>query len=62
MFKVLSLMLSYRNGAEKSGLFCVASTVIERMKAEQDVAIPQIIEEMRNYREHIVSCVVNFFS
>ena len=52
-------VLVFRNGADRSGLFCVAATVIERMQVEQDVAIAQVIEEMRNYREEIVSSVVS---
>ncbi|XP_052776954.1 uncharacterized protein LOC128214498 isoform X2 [Mya arenaria] len=48
------------NGADRSGLFCVASTVLERMKIEQDVAITQVIKEMRNYREQIIPSVDQF--
>ncbi|WAR24853.1 PTPRT-like protein, partial [Mya arenaria] len=48
------------NGADRSGLFCVASAVLERMKIEQDVAIAQVIKEMRNYREQIIPSVDQF--
>ncbi|XP_052776637.1 uncharacterized protein LOC128214286 isoform X2 [Mya arenaria] len=48
------------NGADRSGLFCVASVVLERMKIEQDVAITQVIKEMRNYREHIIPSLEQF--
>ncbi|WAR24562.1 PTPRU-like protein, partial [Mya arenaria] len=43
-----------------SGLFCVASAVLERMKIEQDVAITQVIKEMRNYREQLIPSVEQF--
>ncbi|WAR24538.1 PTPRU-like protein [Mya arenaria] len=49
-----------RNGADRSGLFCVASAVLEGMKVEQDVAITQVIKEMRNYREQIIPSVEQF--
>ncbi|XP_052777233.1 receptor-type tyrosine-protein phosphatase epsilon-like [Mya arenaria] len=48
------------NGADRSGLLCVASAVLERMKVEQDVAITQVIKEMRNYREQIIPSVDQF--
>ncbi|WAR24622.1 PTPRM-like protein [Mya arenaria] len=48
------------NGADRSGLFCVASAVLERMKIEQDVAITQVIKEIRNYREQIIPSVDQF--
>ncbi|WAR24556.1 PTPRT-like protein [Mya arenaria] len=48
------------NGADRSGLFCVASAVLERLKIEQDVAITQVIKEMRNYREQIIPSVDQF--
>jgi len=35
-----------RDGAEKSGLLCVVSVVLERMQVEQDVAIGHVIEEL----------------
>ncbi|XP_052778123.1 receptor-type tyrosine-protein phosphatase alpha-like [Mya arenaria] len=47
------------NGSE-SGLFCVVSAVLERMKIEQDVAITQVIKEMRNYREQVIPSVDQF--
>ena len=48
-----------RNGADRSGLFCVISSVIERMKIEQDVAITSVVEEMRNAREQIIPSLVS---
>ncbi|XP_052778028.1 receptor-type tyrosine-protein phosphatase alpha-like [Mya arenaria] len=47
------------NGADRSGLYCVVSAVLERMRIEQDVAITQVINEMRNYREQIVPSLLN---
>ncbi|WAR24831.1 hypothetical protein MAR_038500 [Mya arenaria] len=51
-----------KNGADRSGLFCVASTVLERMKIEHDVAIAQVIKEMRNYGEQIFLSVVRIYT
>ncbi|KAL3879952.1 hypothetical protein ACJMK2_032228 [Sinanodonta woodiana] len=42
------------NGAERSGLYCVISTVIERLKREKDVAILQTIKRMRAIRHQII--------
>ena len=44
---------------ERSGLFCVISAVIERLKIEQDVAITQVIEQMRCCRDQIIPSVVS---
>ena len=35
------------------------SSVIERMKIEQDVAITSVVEEMRNAREQIIPSLVS---
>lgn len=48
----------YRNGAEKTGLFCVLQVVLERMKIEQDVAIHHVIQQMRSIRPSIIPNVV----
>ncbi|XP_052778049.1 receptor-type tyrosine-protein phosphatase S-like [Mya arenaria] len=57
---VLVHCICLNNGADRSGLFCVASAVLERMKIEQDVAITQVIKEMRNYREQLIPSVEQF--
>ena len=53
------ILFDYRNGVERSGLFCVISAVIERLKIEQDVAITQVIEQMRCCRDQIIPSVVS---
>jgi hypothetical protein len=50
---------SYRNGCDKSGLYCVLATVIERLTIEQDVDIQHIIKQMRNRRPQIIPNYVN---
>ena len=52
---------SYRNGCDKSGLYCVLATVIERLRIEQDVDIQHIIKQMRNRRPQIIPNYVNIF-
>ncbi|KAK3607672.1 hypothetical protein CHS0354_010660, partial [Potamilus streckersoni] len=42
------------NGAERSGLFCVVASLLERTKIEQDVAVEQIIKQMRSRRPQII--------
>ncbi|XP_061182306.1 receptor-type tyrosine-protein phosphatase kappa-like, partial [Saccostrea echinata] len=54
------IIVQCRNGAEKSGLFCVLQVVLERMKIEQDVAIHQVIQHMRSVRPSIISNVEQF--
>ncbi|XP_061182305.1 receptor-type tyrosine-protein phosphatase kappa-like [Saccostrea echinata] len=54
------IVVQCRNGAEKSGLFCVLQVVLERMKIEQDVAIHQVIQHMRSIRPSIISNVEQF--
>jgi len=47
-----SMFLS-RNGVDRTGLLCVVSVVLERLKVEQDVAISHVIKELRSCREQI---------
>ncbi|XP_060591084.1 receptor-type tyrosine-protein phosphatase alpha-like [Ruditapes philippinarum] len=54
------ILVHCMNGADRSGLFCVISSVIERMKIEQDVAIASVVEEMRNAREQIIPCLEQY--
>ncbi|KAK3607676.1 hypothetical protein CHS0354_010665 [Potamilus streckersoni] len=46
------------NGAERSGLFCVIAALIERTKIEHEVAVEQIIKQMRSRRPQIIPNVV----
>ena len=47
-----------RNGVDRSGLLCVVSVVLERLKVEQDVAISHVIKELRSCREQIIPTLV----
>ncbi|XP_060573868.1 uncharacterized protein LOC132731671 [Ruditapes philippinarum] len=42
------------NGATKSGLFCVVMSTLERMREEREVALQQVIKQMRIRRHHII--------
>lgn len=42
------------NGATKSGLFCVIWNVLERMRIDGEVAIPQTIRNLRHRRQQII--------
>jgi len=57
-FKIRACEHYCRNGAERSGLLCVVSVVLERMKVEQDVAIGHVIEELRSCREQLIPTLV----
>ncbi|KAK3607687.1 hypothetical protein CHS0354_010676 [Potamilus streckersoni] len=48
------------NGAERSGLFCVVAALVERTKIEQDVAVEQIIKQMRSIRPQVIQSVDQF--
>ncbi|XP_053395158.1 receptor-type tyrosine-protein phosphatase mu-like [Mercenaria mercenaria] len=54
------ILVHCMNGADRSGLYCVITSVIERMKIEQDVAIAHVIEEMRNAREQIITSLEQY--
>lgn len=43
-----------RNGCDKSGLYCVFATVLERLRIEQDIDIQHIIKQTRNRRPQII--------
>ena len=59
MYQLHAPGIFYRNGVDRSGLFCVIKAVIERLRVEQDVAITQVIEQMRCARDQIVPSVVS---
>ncbi|OPL33592.1 receptor-type mu tyrosine-protein phosphatase, partial [Mytilus galloprovincialis] len=42
------------NGCDKSGLYCVLATVLERLRIEQDIDIQHIIKQIRNKRPQII--------
>ena len=44
-----------RNGGDRSGLLCVVSVVLERLKVEQDVAITHVIKVLRSCRKLYIS-------
>ncbi|KAL3867962.1 hypothetical protein ACJMK2_040804, partial [Sinanodonta woodiana] len=48
------------NGADRSGLFCVIAAVLERAKIEQDVAIEQIVRQLRHRRSQIIPDLEQF--
>jgi len=50
---------SCRDGASRSGLYCVLSSVLERLQVEQKVDIPSVILHMRHQRPHIITSLVH---
>ena len=59
-FRVHCILCISRDGTEKSGLFCVLYALLARTVVEHDVAIAQIIQEMRNRRENVIPNVVSW--
>ncbi|XP_060595140.1 receptor-type tyrosine-protein phosphatase kappa-like [Ruditapes philippinarum] len=55
-----TIVVHCMNGVDKSGLYCVISAVIDRLQIEQDVAISQVIEEMRSAREQVIPSVEQY--
>ena len=55
------MLCIFRNGVDRSGLFCVLYAVIARLRVEQDVAITQVVEQMRCCRDQIIPSVVSGF-
>ncbi|XP_064617191.1 receptor-type tyrosine-protein phosphatase kappa-like [Liolophura sinensis] len=47
--------LVLRDGVTKSGLFCVAWSILERLKVDQNVNILQTVRQMRNNRPEIIT-------
>jgi len=56
----MNICIYCRDGAERSGLLCVVSVVLERMKVEQDIAIGHVIKELWSCREQIIPSLVSF--
>ena len=54
-----SMLIDFgRNGADKSGLFCVLWTVFERMKEDNEVAVADTVKMMRVRRPQIIPTLV----
>lgn len=45
----------------KSGLFCTVATIIERLRAEQEVSVLQTVVQMRSRRPQIVASKVSIY-
>ena len=52
----------FRNGAERSGLFCVALYVAQQIKTQQKVDIFSAVKHVRLYRHLCISNMVRFFT
>jgi len=52
------LSVDFRNGADKSGLFCTVMAILDRVKVEQEVVIPQIIKQLRSTRPQFIPNMV----
>ena len=52
---------NFRNGAERSGLFCVALYVAQQIKTQQKVDIFSAVKHVRLYRLQCISNMVSFF-
>ena len=59
--KVPSNFYHFRNGAERSGLFCVALYVAQQIKTQQKVDIFSAVKNVRLYRPQCIANMVHFF-
>ena len=53
---------NFRNGAERSGLFCVALYVVQQIKTQQKVDIFSAVKHVRLYRPQCITGEVRFFT
>ncbi|XP_064604679.1 receptor-type tyrosine-protein phosphatase alpha-like [Liolophura sinensis] len=54
------ILVHCRDGLTNSGLFCAASFVLERLKLDRDVNIPQAVKQMRVARPQIITDLDQF--
>ena len=59
--KVLTYFFYFRNGAERSGLFCVALYVAQQIKTQEKVDIFSAVKHIRLYRLQCINSMVWFF-
>ena len=58
---IINCVLLIRNGAERSGLFCVALYVVQQIKTQQKVDIFSAVKHVRLYRPQCINDMVRFF-
>lgn len=51
--------ISIRNGAERSGLYCLCSIAIDRIKSDGTVAMPLMLNHLRSRRKQLVPYFVS---
>ena len=59
--KILKKSPYFRNGAERSGLFCVALYVAQQIKTQQKVDIFSAVKHVRLYRPQCIANMVRIF-
>ena len=59
MWKLYHQTDYFSNGAAKSGLFCVVTSTLDRMKQEKDVALQHTLKQMRINRHQIIPTFVS---
>ncbi|GFS27348.1 receptor-type tyrosine-protein phosphatase mu [Elysia marginata] len=47
-----------RNGADKSGLMCILSILLDRMKLDQVLTVPLVVGKIKAIRPQVISTVV----
>lgn len=51
--------ISIRNGAERSGLYCLCSIAIDRINSDGTVAMPLMLNHLRSRRKQLVPYFVS---
>lgn len=54
-----SFFISIRNGAERSGLYCLCSIAIDRINSDGTVAMPLMLNHLRSRRKQLVPYFVS---
>lgn len=57
--KVRVFLISIRNGAERSGLYCLCSIAIDRINSDGTVAMPLMLNHLRSRRKQLVAYFVS---
>ena len=51
-----------RDGVNRSGLYCVIASLIERLKSEHDVATSQTVDQLRRQKQDIIPNAVRIIT
>lgn len=53
--------MNFRDGAKRSGLFCAAYSILEKIIAEKVVDIFSVVQQIQSYRPEFIQNFVSVF-